>query len=59
MEKEVLNVKKAAEFLGFTEYTIREHCKAGKIPAKKVGGEWRFLKSELISWLREGEKKVG
>ena len=56
MEKEVFNVKEAAEFLGFTEYSIREYCKAGKIPAKKVGGEWRFFKPDLIAWLREREE---
>ncbi len=57
MEKEVLNVKEAAELLGFTEYSIREFCKAGKIPAKKVGKEWRFYKPDLISWLRNYDER--
>ncbi len=50
-EKEVLNTEEAAEFLGFSPFTIREYAKKGIIPARKIGKEWRFYKPELIAWL--------
>jgi excisionase family DNA binding protein len=45
------NTEEAAEFLGFSTFTIREYAKKGIIPAKKVGKEWRFYKPELVTWL--------
>jgi excisionase family DNA binding protein len=50
-EKEVLNSEEAAEFLGFSAFTIREYAKKGIIPAKKIGKEWRFYRPALVSWL--------
>jgi excisionase family DNA binding protein len=50
-EKEVLNSEEAAEFLGFSAFTIREYAKKGIIPAKKIGKEWRFYKPEIVAWL--------
>lgn len=50
-EKEVLNSEEAAEFLGFSAFTIREYAKKGIVPAKKIGKEWRFYKPELVAWL--------
>lgn len=50
-DKEVLNTEEAADFLGFSAFTIREYAKRGIIPAKKVGKEWRFYKPELVAWL--------
>lgn len=49
--KEVLNTEEAAEFLGFSAFTIREYAKKAIIPSKKVGKEWRFYKPELVAWL--------
>lgn len=46
--KEVLNVEEAAEFLGFSPYTIREKARLGEIPGRKVGREWRFLRAALL-----------
>ncbi len=54
-EKEVLNVEEAAEFLGFAPYTIREKAREGQIPGRKIGGEWRFSRRQLLGWLEEGD----
>jgi excisionase family DNA binding protein len=53
--REVLNVDQAAEFLGFSAYTVREKARSGEIPGRKVGREWRFSREQLLEWLREGE----
>lgn len=51
---EVLNVEQTAEFLGFSPYTIREKARDGEIPGRKVGKEWRFSRTALLEWIREG-----
>ncbi len=53
--KEVLSAEEAAEFLGFRVYTIREKARAGEIPGRKVGKEWRFSRRRLLEWLEEGD----
>ena len=52
--REVLNVEQAAEFLGFSPYTVREKAREGEIPGRKVGREWRFSRQVLLRWLEEG-----
>ena len=43
----------AAEYLKMHVKTVCRLAKEGKIPAKKVGSEWRFLRSVLDRWLTE------
>ena len=47
----VLTSVEAAEYLKMHVKTVCRLAKEGKIPAKKVGSEWRFLKSVLDRWL--------
>ena len=60
--KEILTTDETAEFLSLTPYTVREYAKNGIIPARKVGKSWRFVKADLLAWLRgkgqpiQGEK---
>jgi excisionase family DNA binding protein len=49
---EVLNSEEAANFLRMHVKTTLRLARQGKIPGCKVGGEWRFLRSELTEWLR-------
>jgi excisionase family DNA binding protein len=49
---EVLNSEEAARFLRMHVKTALRLARQGRIPACKVGGEWRFLRSELREWLR-------
>jgi excisionase family DNA binding protein len=53
--KEVLTTNEAAEFLSLTPYTLREYAKKGLVPARKVGKSWRFVKADLLAWLRGKE----
>jgi PTS system nitrogen regulatory IIA component len=55
-EKDVLNVEETAEFLGFAPYTIREKAKDGEIPGRKIGGEWRFSRRQLLEWIEEDSR---
>jgi excisionase family DNA binding protein len=49
----VMTSEDAAEYLKMHVKTVCRLAKEGKIPAKKVGSEWRFLRSVLDRWLTE------
>jgi len=50
---QVMTSGEAAEYLKMHVKTVCRLAKEGKIPAKKVGSEWRFLRSVLDNWLAE------
>jgi excisionase family DNA binding protein len=50
---ETLTVKELAKYLKLDAYTVRRHAKAGKIPAFKAGGQWRFDKTEVELWRKK------
>lgn len=47
----VLTVPEVAIFLKVSETTIYRLAKSGKLPARKVGGAWRFSQSAIQEWL--------
>ncbi len=49
-KKELLNVRKAAAFLGVSVTTIRRWAQSKKIYGLKIGtrGDWRFTKEDLL-----------
>ena len=51
-EGEILTLKQVADFLKVTERTIYRLAAAGKIPAFKVGGTWRFSRAEINQWIQ-------
>ena len=50
---QVMTSVEAAEYLKMHVKTVCRLAKEGKIPAKKVGSEWRFLRTVLDNWLAE------
>ncbi len=50
---QVMTSVEAAEYLKMHVKTVCRLAKEGKIPARKVGSEWRFLRSVLDNWLAE------
>jgi len=51
---ELLTVKEAAEFLGFHRVTVSRLAHARKLPARKIGHEWRFSRRRLMEWIESG-----
>ena len=51
-KEEVLTTEEASKFLRVSRQTLYKLIEEGKIPGKKVGQGYKFLKSELISSLR-------
>lgn len=52
-DREVLTAEQAADLLQMSPYGVRQLARSRRLPAVKVGREWRFLQSELLHWLRE------
>jgi excisionase family DNA binding protein len=48
---QVMTSVEAAEYLKMHVKTVCRLAKEGKIPARKVGSEWRFLRKVLDNWL--------
>jgi excisionase family DNA binding protein len=49
MDKEILDIDLAAKFLGIKKRTLYKLVNKGQVPARKIGGQWRFSKSQLIN----------
>lgn len=49
--RDVMTLREAADFVRVSEKTLRDMARAGRLPARKVGREWRFLKSAIEDWL--------
>jgi len=58
MDKEILNMEEAAELFNVSIKTFIKLLKEEKVPARKIGREWRFSKSALIKWLSEGDSQL-
>ncbi len=54
MDSEILNLEQAIEFFGVSERTMIKLLREEQIPARKIGREWRFSKTALLTWLGEG-----
>lgn len=47
----ILTVDEVAEYLKLGKSTVYKLLKQGKIPARKVGGGWRFSKLRIDEWM--------
>jgi excisionase family DNA binding protein len=50
---ELMNIKEAAEYLRLNHGTVYKLAQQRRIPAFKVGGNWRFDRLMLQNWLME------
>ncbi|MCD4784059.1 MAG: helix-turn-helix domain-containing protein [Candidatus Eremiobacteraeota bacterium] len=57
MEKDILNVEEAAAFLKTSKPTFYRWLGQGKIKGFKVGREWRFYKSDLVSFMESSDQE--
>lgn len=47
----VLTLLEAARFLRVKKAVLEKLADQGRVPARKVGAEWRFLRGALENWL--------
>ena len=58
MDKEILNMDEAAELFNVSIKTFIKILKEEKVPARKIGREWRFSRTALIGWLSAGDSQA-
>jgi len=51
--KEILTAKEVAEYLNIHPLTVHKYAREGKIPAFKIGTDWRFHKKHIERWIKE------
>lgn len=51
--KEILTAKEVAEYLKIHPLTVHKYAREGKIPAFKIGTDWRFHKKYIERWIKE------
>ena len=49
-----ISVEGVAEYLDVSSVTIYRWLEKGKIPAHRVGKQWRFKSSEIDAWVISG-----
>lgn len=42
-----MNVEQLAKFFGVSSQTIWRWCKSGKLPAFKIGAQWKIRQSDI------------
>lgn len=57
--KKVLTIKDVAEYLSVHPMTIYKYVKEGRIPAFKIGVNWRIREDSIQKWIEENEQKNG
>jgi excisionase family DNA binding protein len=48
---DVLTLEEAASFLRVSPEALRAAVADGTVPARQIGGEWRFARQALLAWL--------
>jgi len=55
--EQFLTLKETAEYFRVQPLTVRRWVLAGKIPAIKVEGQWRFIPQEIANWAKQGSNQ--
>ncbi len=53
---EAYTAEEIAEYLKLHPYTIRRLARENKIPAFRVGGQWRFRRDEIDFWSKSKDR---
>ncbi len=56
-DDEIITIHELSAYLKLNEKTAYRLTAKGKIPGFKVGGSWRFRKSEIEKWIKEQEAR--
>jgi excisionase family DNA binding protein len=53
---QLLTVEELAKYFKVNKFTVYRLLAQKRIPAFKVGGQWRFKKETIEAWLMQGAK---
>lgn len=56
-ENRWITMREVCEYLGVTRHTIFRWMEKLEMPARKIGGNWRFKKSEIDKWIEENQEE--
>ncbi len=60
VDSDIMTIKEVADYIKITEKTANRLVVAGDLPGFKVGGSWRFRRSEIDHWIdRQSAKSTG
>ncbi len=60
LKREIMKVDEASEYLQIHQMTLYRLMKQNKIPAFRVGGQWRLKRDHIDKWINNRlEKFVG
>ena len=57
LRRNLMDSAEAAEYLGFSEHTIRAWTKRRCVPYIKINGAVRFDRGQLDEWIKENSRK--
>lgn len=55
---DIFTIKDVSTYLKLAEKTAYRLASEAKLPGFKVGGAWRFRKSEIDRWIIEQEQNI-
>ena len=58
MNKEIMSIAGISRYLGFSQRKIYQLIKDGKIPVAKIGGQYRFIRDDIMLWLKNSKPVV-
>ena len=58
MQTDIMTIREVADYLKLTEKTAYRLTAEGEIPGFKVGGSWRFRRSEIERWIDERSQRT-
>jgi excisionase family DNA binding protein len=50
---EILTIKELGDLMKIHQSTVYRLTKEGRIPAFRIGSEWRFRKDQIVHWIAE------
>ena len=56
--EQILNIKECSKLLSLSVPTLYSYVQSNKIPYSKHGHKLMFLKSSIISWIKDGKVKT-
>ena len=49
--QQIMTLREVAQYLGLHIMTVYKLTREGRVPAAKIGGQWRFKRDILDAWL--------
>ena len=58
-KEQIMTLREVAHYLGLHVMTVYKLTREGRVPAAKIGGQWRFKRDVLDEWLETQMHKRG